>query len=59
MILTITQPGPWDYATPACRGMNIELFFTERNGRYPYQAVKACLTCPHRVECAKVGRAHV
>jgi hypothetical protein len=39
--------------TPACSGLNTELFFTEERGNYAHldYIKKICKTCPVRVEC--------
>ena len=39
--------------TPACVGIDTELFFTEERGNYPHfdYIKKVCNTCPVRVEC--------
>jgi WhiB family redox-sensing transcriptional regulator len=39
--------------TPACAGINVELFFTEERGNYEHldYIKKICKTCPVRVEC--------
>lgn len=39
--------------TPACLGIDVEIFFTEERGNYPYLAdvKKICKTCPVQVEC--------
>lgn len=39
--------------TPACLGINTELFFTEEKGNYEYldYIKKICKTCPVRVQC--------
>jgi hypothetical protein len=39
--------------TPACLGIDVEIFFTEEKGNYPYlnQVKKICNNCPVRVEC--------
>jgi len=39
--------------TPACLGINTELFFTEEKGNYEYldYVKKICKTCPVRVQC--------
>jgi WhiB family redox-sensing transcriptional regulator len=39
--------------TPACLGIDVELFFTEERGNYPHLAdiKRICNTCPVRVEC--------
>jgi hypothetical protein len=39
--------------TPACLGIDVELFFTEEKGNYPYlnHVKRICSTCPVQVEC--------
>ena len=39
--------------TPACVGIDTELFFTEERGNYPHfdYIKKVCNTCPVQVEC--------
>ena len=57
MTLTgITGRGPWDFETPACRGMDTELFFVasvRSKGEYSELALAACRRCPHQIECAQ------
>lgn len=33
--------------------MDSELFFNEQVGQYPAQAIQACRSCTHRLECAQ------
>lgn len=39
--------------TPACTGIDVEIFFTEERGNYPHldYIKKMCNTCPVRVQC--------
>jgi WhiB family redox-sensing transcriptional regulator len=39
--------------TPACLGIDVELFFTEEKGSYPYlnHVKRICNTCPVQEEC--------
>ena len=39
--------------TPACNGIDVEVFFTEEKGHYPAldYIKKICNTCPVRTEC--------
>ena len=47
--------------TPACVGIDTELFFTEERGNYPYfdYIKKVCNTCPVRVECFDYAIEHL
>jgi hypothetical protein len=40
-------------STPACSGLDVELFFTEEKGNYSHLDFikRMCNTCPVRVEC--------
>ena len=41
--------------TPACNGIDVELFFTEEKGNYPYlnHVKRICNSCPVQDECYK------
>jgi hypothetical protein len=47
--------------TPACNGIDVEVFFTEEKGHYPAldYIKKICNTCPVRVECSNYAIKHL
>lgn len=47
--------------TPACTGIDVEIFFTEEKGHYAHldYIKKICNTCPVQVECSDYAMEHL